>query len=375
MIALIIAALFACCYFTIQLFYLLQWQRVPVVVQSRSFVPELKFSIVVVAHNEENSIVNCIESLLQQHYPSTLFEIIIINDRSSDQTVHEILSRPSSQIKLLHLQDHPSFIHPPAYKKSGIELAVHHAQNDWIITTDADCIHHPEWLRTISIYVSENQIVFATAPVLLQGNSSLLHKMQVMENITLMLITASGIRSGLHDMANGANMCFSKKMFEQIRGYQGNYQFASGDDMFLIEKMRLAAPDQIGFIKALSAIVTTSPKSTWKGLIQQRIRWAGKNAGLQNKTIQRIWLFVVTYHLLMVLFLILPLATSISFISFVIMLVVKWGIDGLIVFHVARFFGLRFTIPEFIKLQCVYTYYLLLLGVNIMLKRKDDWAL
>lgn len=60
--------------------------------------------------------------------------------------------------------------------------------------------------------------------------------MQEVEQITLMLITGAGITSRIHDIANGANMAFRKSAFRDVNGYEGNMQYASGDDMFLIEK-------------------------------------------------------------------------------------------------------------------------------------------
>ena len=373
MIECIITVVLASCYFTLQLFYLIHWLRTPDITVPDSFTPTLAVTVIVVAHNEEDSIGRCIDSILKQNYPTPLMEIIIVNDRSEDKTV-EILDRFSGpNLTLLHLHEHPEFIHLTAYKKSAIELAVHHARKDWMVMTDADCVLQPDWLRTIAFHKTNNDPVFITSPVILNSNHSLLQKMQLMENLTFMIVTAAGIRSMLHDIANGANMSFSKTAFEHVKGYGGNYQYASGDDMFLIEKMRFAFPDQIGFIKSMTAVATTEPKLTWASLLRQRIRWAYKNKGLKSARIQVIWGFVGFYYLVMAGLLLIPLFSKVSFIPFMIMLFVKWIADAMVVNTASRFFGKRFSIVEFVLLQFVYGYYLVRLGMEMMIRKKGDW--
>lgn len=88
----------------------------------------------------------------------------------------------------------------------------------------------------------------------------------------------------------------------QVNGYEGNEQYASGDDMFLIEKMSMAFPGKIAFAKSLQATVYTGGKKNWSSFFKQRLRWAGKNKGLQQKAISRIWAFVGAYHIALLVF-------------------------------------------------------------------------
>ncbi len=373
MILLFIAALFAACYFLLQLFYLVHWLRAPSITTPDSFTPTLPVSVIVVAQNEEDSVGNCIHSILKQNYPSSLVEIIVVNDRSVDRTVELIQQINAPNLTLLHLHEHPEFIHSPAFKKSGIELGVHHATADWTVMTDADCMVPPDWLRTIAFYKNTGDHVFIASPVVIRAENSPLQKMQQMENITLMVITAAGIRSKLHDIANGANMSFSKTVFEQVKGFEGNYQYASGDDMFLIEKMRGAYPDQIEYLKSKAAVASTQAKSNWSLLLRQRIRWADKNKGLMNWKIPFIWGFVAAYYVVLLFLMIIPTFSDVSYVPFLIILLVKWVADGMIVHAASQFFGIRYSVIEFVVLQFLYGYYLIRLGIEMLMGRKGDW--
>src|SRR5688572_4174720 len=253
-----VSILLAGAYLWLQLFYVYHWLKLPIINVSENYQPLKGISIIVIARNEENSIEECITGILQQEYPLHLIDLIIIDDRSTDQTASIVKSISNPSLRFFHLGDFPDFIHPPAFKKSGIELGVHLAKHQLVVVTDADCIHHHQWLRTISYTQETSDATFLTGPVIIESDKTLFIKMQQIENLALMLITAAGIRSKIHDIANGANMSFSKKAFQETDPYKDNYHFASGDDMFLIEKMRKRFPDHIRFIKSNTAIVKTS---------------------------------------------------------------------------------------------------------------------
>ena len=369
----LIATLFASAYLLLQLFYLYHWKCTSEINVPGDFIPTSSMTIVVVARNEEKSIERCIRGILEQHYPENLFEVIVVNDRSTDDTVEIIHKIQHPNFRLLNLHEFPDSIHVPAFKKSAIELAIGKAQHDWIVVSDADCLHPVEWLRTIAYTQSLIDAVFLTGPVRISSSNSIIEKMQEMELQVLMLITAAGIRSGLHDMANGANMAFSKQAFNDVGGYSGNYEYASGDDMFLVEKMRSAFPEKISFIKSKSAIVETSAQPNWNSLLKQRLRWAGKNKGLKSPVINMIWSFIGLYHILVILMIVLPFFTSCSWWPFIILILIKWVADFIISKSVSGFLGSLKNLSLFIPLQILYGYYVIQLGWNLIFARKADW--
>ena len=112
--------------------------------------PKIRFSIIVPARNEEDNIINTIKDIAEQDYPEELFEVIIIDDDSSDQTYHLALKKIEA-LKLIY----PNFrvlkltedeIYTSGHKKRAIEYGIGLALNEWIVTTDADCRRGEHWL-------------------------------------------------------------------------------------------------------------------------------------------------------------------------------------------------------------------------------------
>lgn len=374
MTVVLIALGFAIPYLLLQAHYLFYWHKTKPVSIPLDYIPSASVTIIVVAHNESKSIGTCLQGILQQSYPAHLMEIIVIDDHSTDATIDEVQKIGSERIALYNLKDYPEYIKAPAYKKSAITLAVDKSTSEYIVITDADCVHSSQWLNTVVYGLEKNQNAFQTAPVILDGNNSLLSEMQETEQLVLMLITAAGITSGLHDIANGANMAFRKSAFLKVDGYTGNEQFASGDDMFLAEKMRKAFPGQIAFNKSIDVSLSTKAKTNWPSLIKQRLRWAGKNKGLESQTISRIWAFVGLYHFILLLSLAASLFNLISPIPFIILFVVKWFADFLVITTAASFFRKTSVLKYFVPLQFLYSYYILRLGLSMVIGKEGDWV-
>ena len=112
-------------------------------------------SIIIAARNEERFISRCLSSLLEQNYPHTLMEIIVVDDQSDDRTADIVKSFSNRGIKLLQLSDEVK-----GGKKAALNKGIAAAQYNAIITTDADCIYPSEWLRTMLDFQVTHDAVF-----------------------------------------------------------------------------------------------------------------------------------------------------------------------------------------------------------------------
>ena len=121
------------------------------------FVPSTSFSIIIPARNESSNIVSCLQTIFNNDYPIELYEIIVVDDHSTDNTSALVLElqKTYSNLKLLRLADEIDGQLLNAYKKKAIEKAINLASKDWIITTDADCFMQKEWLRNFAAYIQE----------------------------------------------------------------------------------------------------------------------------------------------------------------------------------------------------------------------------
>src|ERR1700739_1707263 len=122
-------------------------------------------TIVIPARNEEKNIKNCLDSILNQSYPPDLFEIIVVDDHSDDDTAAIVTSLANKNIRLVSLESYTSGNALNSYKKKAIEIAIEESRGVLIVTTDADCIAPKKWLETIAAFYELKKPAFIAAPV------------------------------------------------------------------------------------------------------------------------------------------------------------------------------------------------------------------
>jgi cellulose synthase/poly-beta-1,6-N-acetylglucosamine synthase-like glycosyltransferase len=243
-----------------------------------------RLSIIIPSRDEEANILHIIEDIAEQDYPKNLFEVFIVDDNSGDATPdivnNFILHQSSLQIKLINIaEDNPN----SAYKKKAISLAIEVATGDLIITTDADCRMGKQWLSSIAGFYESVQPKMIVGPVSFHNEQSYFEKMQTVEFLSLIGITAGAISIGRPIMCNGANLAYEKSSFYDVGGF-GDDNFSSGDDVFLLLKLKKHFGNKsVGFLKNENAFVFTEAKKNFREFLHQRIRWASKNKGYDLK--------------------------------------------------------------------------------------------
>ncbi len=323
------------------------------------------FTVIIPARNEAANIKACVESILAQDYPSAAFEIIVIDDFSEDDTafIVQALSQQFPQVRLLQLKDHCKEGETLAYKKKAIEIAVSVAKGDWILTTDADCIVPTRWLFLYNAYIQEQQPSFVAAPVMFIKTAGILNQFQLLDFLALQGITAAAVGAGKHSMSNGANLGFEKAAFIAVGGYQGVDHIASGDDMFLMHKMKQTLHKPVGYLFHPDAIVLTAAMDTWKGFIMQRIRWASKARYYDDRSITVVLTLVYLFNLS---FLLLALLGSWS--TLIIALAFKTFFELFFLEPVAKFFKMKPEIRFFACYQPIHIVYNIAAGLFGQLK-------
>ncbi len=299
--------------------------------------PKTTFSVVVPFRNEASRIGALLNSLKRLDYPKTQFELIFVDDVSGDNSVsliHEALKNSEFNYRIITAQRTSG-----SPKKDAITTAISMATSDWIVTTDADCIVPTEWLSQLDSLIQKNEPVLVAGPVQLQGPNTLIATYQKIEVMALQALTMAGFAWSRPYLSNGANMAFRKDIFAEVDGYSGNNHLASGDDVFLLEKIQTAYPDRTAFLKSPKAIVSTGTESKWSDVIRQRIRWASKTTGQQNLIAARMGGIMLLTNLWWVVTLIWllfepgRLVFAVGFIAF------KFIVDLILVLSVQRFFG------------------------------------
>ncbi len=243
--------------------------------------PKTAFSIIVPFRNEEQNLPKLLRSFSKLNYPHKLIEIIMVDDFSTDSSEricikwrldHEFLD--TTLLGNLRLSNSP--------KKDAIGRAVPIIKHDWIITTDADCTVPENWLLTLDDYIQKHQPEMIVGAVAYKVKNNWFHQFQQLDLLSLQGTTIGSFGIGKPFMCNGANFAYTKKLFHQLDGFNGNNKIASGDDVFLLQKATKYHLDKIHYLKNNDSIVKTKPENDLFCFFMQRVRWASKTSGYQS---------------------------------------------------------------------------------------------
>ena len=314
--------------------------------------PSIKISVIIPARNEEENIGKLLSSLEKQTYPPQLFEVIIIDDHSTDNTAAVVNSY--SFAKLIRLE----FDNINSYKKKAIETGIAASSGDMIVTTDADCVVPGNWLKTIASFKEKTDAVFIAAPVVLENESNLLQTFQALDFLVLQGITAASVQRRFHNMCNGANLAYERKTFFEVNGFTGIDHIASGDDMLLMQKIAQRFPDKVSYLLSKDVIVTTQAAKTWKEFFSQRIRWASKATDYNDIKIFSTLFLVYFFNCALLALFISGFWMHFLWLGLIVILILKTTIELTFIYPVAKFYNKQNLIkwfPFFQPLHIVYT--------------------
>jgi len=321
------------------------------------------FSIIIPARNEEKNIAACLQSVIENNYPPRLYEIIVVDDFSTDSTAEivEKFQNEFSNIQLLSLKDSTTE-NINSYKKRAIEIAIGRSRFDWILTTDADCLVQPEWLSLYDAYIQTHQPVFVAAPVMFNDTGSFLSVFQCLDFISLQGITSASVSVGFHSMCNGANLAYRKKTFYEVDGFKNADHIASGDDMLLMHKFKTRYPSSIGYLFNRHSIVTTEAMPDWKSFFNQRIRWASKATSYKDANVFIVLLLVYLTNLCLFGLFIFCFFYPELFSFWLMFVLTKSLFEMPFMYKVCRFFSMQKLMRWFVLMQPVHIAYTVISG-------------
>ena len=193
-------------------------------------------SVIIAARNEEENIEQCIGALEAQDYSNKLFEVIIINDRSIDNTAEIITDKTGSlsNFHMITVKDLPTDTSP---KKYALQTGIEASKGEIILTTDADCVPKPGWISGMVKAYSDDKIgmVVGYSPIILEslGIKAGLAKL---DSLSIAAISAGLIGVGYPVTCSGRNFSYRRRVFDSIGGFEGLWQYMSGDDDLLLHK-------------------------------------------------------------------------------------------------------------------------------------------
>ncbi|MEZ4804614.1 MAG: glycosyltransferase [Bacteroidia bacterium] len=229
-----------------------------------------KVSILIPCRDEESNISKCLESILKQTYDSSYFEVIVIDDFSSDTTI-EIANTYLDSLYLTVLSV------KSGGKKLALNAGIEKSKYPLILTLDADCEVGEEWLSSMLAEFTNKNLKMLCGPVKLRTDSSVFSHLQSAESAAIIGISAVMLNAKKPCTCNGANMLYRKDIFFKIGGYGHQLHVSSGDDDLLMQRFYDFDFRTTRYTLNKKTFVYTS---TCKGVIdffKQRLRWASKS--------------------------------------------------------------------------------------------------
>ena len=317
-------------------------------------VPEKKVSVLIAARNEEKNIGNLLQSLYNQSYDKAKFEVILVDDHSSDDT-----SEVSENFRVLHPEMNLKLLKANGYgKKQAISQALHIAENELVMVTDADCELSPRWIEVMVRFFLNHDLKMLLGPVLLSPARTLFEKLQVLEHLSLIASTAGSAAIGMPIMCNGANMMYDRKAALDIEKYRTDMKIASGDDMFLMEKfIKFYGSKSVKFILDNRAIVKTATMPNLRAFFRQRRRWVSKTKSYTNWKIIATALIVLLFNLSIVFFFAAGFFMRVFWVFFILYVIMKTLIDFPILKRITHFMRQDKLLFWVFPLEFIYPFY------------------
>lgn len=225
-------------------------------------------SVIVCAKNEEENVIKFIPLLAEQNHPD--FEIILINDASSDHTleIFENFEKQYKNIRLVKVENNEAFW---GNKKYAMTLGIKTAKKDYLLFTDADCYPvSTDWITSMTAHFTDQKTIVLGYGAYEKIEKSFINKLVRFETVLTALQYFSWAKIGSPYMGVGRNLAYKREEFFNVNGFISHIQVRSGDDDLFINQIAKAKNTTISAMP--ESFTYSKPKTTFKTWFAQKRR-------------------------------------------------------------------------------------------------------
>ena len=266
--------------FLIQMsYYLLVYLKFPLYKSPEAGFSDAGVSVIVCARNEENNLKRFLPLILEQDHPH--FEVVVVNDSSTDQSEDLLNHLSSLHSKLRHTSIPASDKHMRG-KKLALTIGLKAARFDRVLLTDADCYPvSKQWLKRMSAHLTrEKRMVLGYGGY--EPRRGLLNKLIRYETVFTAMQYFSFAIKGKPYMGVGRNLAYVKSLFFENKGFARHYHLLSGDDDLFVNENATAENTAVEFGR--EAHTLSLPETTFRGWIKQKKRHISAGSYYQGST-------------------------------------------------------------------------------------------
>lgn len=326
-------------------------------------------SVLVCAHNELENLRRLLPLLLQQDYPAG-FEIVLVDDRSEDDTFLYVqqLTQYYPHVRLVTVTRTPDGLSP---KKYALTLGIKTARHPRMLFTDADCIPATnQWIRYM-------QRGFSQPADMVLGYSAyapepgFLNKLIRFETFLTGAQYLSFAWRGSPYMGVGRNLAYTRQVFHSTKGFASHIRSLGGDDDLLVQDA-VAKGARVVVVAEPGAHTLSEPARTWRAWWRQKRRHlsAGRQYRLEDRL--RIGIFIGA-NLLFYGTAIGLLFSPPDWVSLAIAVLIRTVLLTVVYAQLGRRLDDRLPVAWLPILDAVYFFYYLALGISLFLYRTLRW--
>lgn len=310
----------------------------------------LNISIIIAFKNEVKNLENLFLSLQKMNYPQDNFEVILIDDDSTDNSYKKAVELAQGKNKYQVIKaNNKKFLG----KKGALDIGVNAAQHPFIVITDADCMPANNWLTGYSEKFDEKyEFLFGLAPFI--QTDELINKISCYENLRSTILTFAFAELKLPYSAAARNMGFKKSSFEKLGGFSKTMDTISGDDDLLLREA-VKQKMKIGIVDLEDSFVLSNSKNILGEYLNQKARHV--KTSLYYLPIHQFLLGLWHSSNILMLFTLFLLPLNIFLI---VPFLIKLLIDFVVVWFTQRKLKYNFKLYEIPFLQMIYEIFLII---------------
>lgn len=229
-------------------------------------------SILIAARNEEKYLSTCLDSITRLKYPSTLMEVLILDDHSTDATsdIARAFAEHHQNFKLINIQTTLADLRG---KMNALTRGIEQSSGEIILITDADCRVPPSWVDEFVKYFTAEVGLSGSMTLLSSAKtpSTILSSLQNLDWIFLQGIAGGTTALNLPVSVLGNNFGFRRQAYNDAGGFQ-SIGFSLVEDMELMRAIQNKGW-RIAYPLRLSTTVESEPVLSLKEFYRQRLRW------------------------------------------------------------------------------------------------------
>jgi len=217
-------------------------------------------TVIVPCFNEEATVIGTIESLKQLDYPKEKLSIVAVDDGSTDDTWSYLSQYANDpQVSLFRKEN--------GGKHTAVNFGIEHSSSDMVSCLDADSFVHPQALLRMLPYFTDPSVGAVTPAIKVRTPKSILESIQYAEyNVGIFLRKMYSVIDAIH-VTPGPFSVFRRSVFAQVGMFRSAY---NTEDLEIALRLH---SNNIKIENSHTSFVFTTPPSTVRALVKQRVRW------------------------------------------------------------------------------------------------------